>query len=83
MILEPFLDGLYAVLYFLIDLLPIINFLDFSEGLLGFAELICLGSIFIDIEVFIRCLSIWLFVYNIELTWSVIEWLYKKIPGIN
>lgn len=54
-----------------------------TEGIGGFFDLIGKASIFVDLNVFWRTVLTYITFYNLELTWGVIEWVYKKIPGVN
>lgn len=78
LILMPF----WSFLSFLLGLLP-----DISYGLpnwfSSFASLMKIGLSVFPIDVWVVVTANLMFWTGIHLAWSVIEWLYKKVPGIS
>ena len=83
MIIEFLLDIVFGVINMFLSLLPELPAFSQFEGLLGFVELVSYGSIFIDLSVFLSCLVAWFALWQFEFIYSILEWLWKKIPGIN
>jgi len=82
MIIEFLLDIVFGVINMFLSLLPELPAFSQFEGLLGFVELVSYGSIFIDLSVFLSCLFAWFALWQFEFVYSVLEWLWKKIPGV-
>ena len=83
MIIEFLLDMLKSVILFGISLLPELPFFGFLTGIGGFVEVLLKASIFIDMGVFASCLGVWFILYNFEFVYAILEWVWKKIPGVD
>jgi hypothetical protein len=83
MIFEFLLDLLFSIINTFLSLLPAIPGFSHFQGLLGFVEIVSYGSIFIDLSVFLTCLGVWFALWQFEFVYSILEWLWKKIPGID
>lgn len=83
MILEFLLNIIFGVIDTFLSLLPEIPAFSQFQGLLGFIELVGYGSIFIDLSVFLSCLFVWFALWQFEFVYSILEWLWKKIPGVD
>jgi len=83
MIFEFLLDILFGVINWFLSLLPNIPGFAHFQGLLGFVEIVGYGSIFIDLDVFLSCLLVWFALWRFEFGYSILEWLWRKIPGID
>jgi len=83
MIFDLVLEFMYIYLNELIDLLPTLPQFEFISGISGFFELLSWGMIFVDVNVFLGCLGLWFAIYNFEFSYSILEWVWKKIPGIS
>jgi len=83
MIIEFLLNIVFSVINWFLSLLPELPGFSQFQGLLGFIELVSYGSIFIDLSVFLSCLVAWFALWQFEFIYSILEWLWKKIPGIN
>ena len=82
MIIEFILDIVFSIINWFLSLLPELPAFSQFEGLLGFVELVSYGSIFIDISVFLSCLFVWFALWQFEFIYGILEWLLKKIPGV-
>lgn len=82
MIIDTILDFIYIYINEVVDLIPSLPAFEFISGISGFFEILSWGLIFIDVNVFIGCLGVWFAVYNFEFSYSILEWVWKKIPGI-
>ena len=83
MIIEFLLDIVFGVINMFLSLLPELPGFSQFQGLLGFIELVGYGSIFIDLSVFLSCLLVWFALWQFEFVYSILEWLWKKIPGVD
>lgn len=81
MVIEAVLNPIYELLGVLISALPVIGdlptWIDNAFTLLSYILMFFPSEVFSVI--FFNVIT-WL---GIHFAWSVIEWLYKKIPGIN
>lgn len=82
MIIDLILEFIYIYLVEIVDLLPSLPQFEFFSGISGFFELLSWGLIFVDVNVFAGCLGVWFAIYNFEFSYSILEWVWKKIPGI-
>lgn len=82
MILELIFAPIFMFGRFIISLIPSVNYTNGSVGG-AFYEFLRIGLYFFGAAPFfmvISCVILWT---TAELSWSVFEWLYKKIPGVN
>lgn len=82
MIFDIILEFIYIYLLGLVNLVPSLPQFEFLAGLSGFFELLSWGLIFVDKNVFLGCLGVWFAFYRFEFSYSILEWLWKKIPGV-
>ena len=82
MIFDTIFELMYAYVSGVIDLLPSFPQFEILSGLSGFLELLSWGLIFVDVSVFIWCIGVWFSIYHFEFGYAILEWLWKKIPGI-
>lgn len=81
MILERIFDFLLIFVDFFITLLPTFDLS--SNSFLAIYELMSYGVWIVGKETFVLIMSSILAWFTIFYGWAVIEWVYKKIPGIN
>lgn len=81
MILKGVLYPLWGLVEMLIDFFPeqVAGVFDFVAG----ANFFAIGLYFLPSGFWSRFLSIVLFWMGAYLTWIVVEWVYKKIPGVS
>lgn len=81
MILEMIFSPLFILARFIISLIPSVNYV--NGGLTGtFYEFLHIGLYFFGAAPFVMVISSVVLWTTAELSWSVFEWLYKKIPGV-
>lgn len=84
MIVKVIMDALKAVLLFFIGLFP--AFPDLT-GLLDvvqpFFEALGMVDAFVSVKLLATCIGALLLISQAELVWSVIVWVYKKLPGVS
>ena len=82
MITEGVLSLLFKVLTGAIDILPD-NVFDLPKWFMDFSKLVSIALSFFPSDVYyvvIGNISFWIVAH---LSWSVTEWGYKKLPGVN
>lgn len=82
MIAEGILNLLFGLVKAVIKLLPASIF-TLPQWFTDFSSLVSIGLSFFPSDVFyvaIGNIAIWVLLH---ITWAVIEWIYKKFPGIN
>ena len=83
MIFDIILQFMYTYVSGVVDLLPSLPAFEFLSGIGGFFELLSWGLIFVDKNVFLGCLGVWFAIYRFEYGYAILEWLWKKIPGVD
>lgn len=81
MIFEGILTLLFGIVKVVINILPTSIF-TMPQWFADFSSLISIGLSFFPDDVFyvaIGNIAIWVVLH---ITWAIIEWVYKKIPGI-
>lgn len=82
MIIAGLLIPVFALIDFIITLIPSFNTVS-GTPFAGFYDFIGIGLYFFGTAPFILVISSVLFWSGVELAWSIIEWIYVKIPGVN
>lgn len=85
MVLEFFFNLLFRIFGFAISLLPDFSFLDplAQYDLTIFFYYLSYAFVFFPYDIFVFVIANILFWLNIQLIWSIIVWIYIKIPGVN
>ena len=82
MILEMIFAPIFMLGRFIISLIPNVNYS--NGGLTGtFYEFLHIGLYFFGAAPFVMCIACVVLWTTAEISWSVFEWLYKKIPGVD
>lgn len=81
MIIERIIDVWIFAIDFVINMLPE-NVVE-TIATISPPEFISWAMCFFPSEVVVFAISIFTTSYLIFLTWAIIEWVYKKIPGVN
>lgn len=81
MIIESIISVLFSIAKFIIGLLPSID-LTVSDGG-SLATILGYGLYFFPADVWIVFIGNAIAIIGVSLTYVVIEWVYKKIPGID
>lgn len=81
MLIELIIDLLFLPLSLLIELLP--ETLYQQVPIINIPDIARMGAYFFPMDVLILAISGFTTWYAIHFAWAIIEWLYKKIPGIN
>jgi len=81
MIIELLLSPFWGLIDLIINLLPSAPSSAFSLG--NFVSIVSKGMIFINPVTFVLVISNVLFWASIHFGWAIVEWVYKKIPGVD
>ena len=85
MILELILTPVFALMGFIIDLLPEMGDLDplYGHDVSGLIDMMAYAFHVFPFELFMIFIGNVLFWLNAQLMWAIVEWVYKKIPGVS
>jgi len=85
MIIEFLLNPFFWFVEFLFNLLPDMSHIDpLSDfDISVFIYILSYGFYIFPFSLFMIFVSNILFWKSTQLTWAIIEWIYKKIPGVN
>lgn len=81
MIIKVLMTPFWALIDLLISLLP--SSVAESLSMSSVFDILGKGVSVIGLANFSLFLGSAIFWYTVQLTWAVIEWLYKKIPGVD
>lgn len=82
MIVMALLVPVFSLIDFIITLIPSFNTVS-GTPFSGFYDFVGLGLYFFGTAPFVLVITSVIFWSGVELAWSIIEWIYIKIPGIN
>lgn len=81
MLIELVTGPVFALINTIVDMIPdgwqIPNFIGYTLDILKYPMGVFPGDLWILI---IGNVAFW---YMVQLTWGVVEWVYKKIPGVD
>jgi len=84
MIIELLLSPIFALVNLIFNFLPDLSDIDIVEyNMNAFVELLAIGFLIFPRSLFIAFVVNFMFWKNAQLIWSIVEWVYKKIPGVN
>lgn len=72
---------LWTLIYSLIGLLPVLS--SVPSGFNALLDIIGYGCAFVGTDFFFLVIGNILFWLTAQMAWSIIEWVYKKIPGVS
>lgn len=81
MIVAKLIDLFFLPLKLLISMLP--SSLVETVEAIEFPQIARWGAYFFPMDVAVIAVSSFATWYTIFLTWSIVEWVYKKIPGVS
>lgn len=82
MIIKLILQPFWVLIDMLISILPVTP-LGTVGSLTTVLEVACYGVKLIGLAEFIKVIGVIASWHTIHLGWSIVEWLYNKIPGVN
>jgi hypothetical protein len=85
MIIEMILTPIFRLLGLLIDRIPDMSHIDPLAGheVSGFIGMLAYGFYVFPVSLFLVFIGNILFWLSAQMIWAIIEWVYKKIPGVN
>lgn len=85
MIIELLLTPIFWLLDRILDWLPDFSYLDplYGYDLSGFIDLLAYGFFIFPFPLFMIFIGNVLFWLTLQMGWAIIEWVYKKIPGVD
>lgn len=81
MIIQLMMYPLWILVYSVIGLIPVLS--SVPSGFDALLNIIGYGCAFIGTDFFLALLGNIIFWLTAQMGWAVIEWVYKKIPGVN
>jgi hypothetical protein len=82
MLLKLIFSPIFALLNFILGLIPSISFLQ-GFDIVGIFDIAVFTFVFFPFSVFSVIIGNVVFWLQVQGTWSIVEWVYKKIPGVN
>ena len=79
LVLKPF----WLFISFLIGLTSTVSITDIPNWYASFKAIANIGLCVFPLDVWVACITCFTFWMGVHLTGAVIEWLYRKIPGIS
>ena len=85
MITEYLLTLIFRLFNLIINLLPDLSYIDPLSGfdISGFINILAYGFFIFPYQLFMIFIGNMIFWLGVQMVWAVIEWIYKKIPGVN
>lgn len=80
MLIQLMMYPFWLFITFLIGLIPVIE--SFPSGFGAVTNIIGYGCAIIGTDFFLAILGNIIFWLTVQMTWAIIEWIYKKIPGV-
>lgn len=80
MIIQLMMVPFWILVYNIIGMLPV--FTSVPRGFNALLDIIGYGCAFIGTDFFLALIGNFIFWLTAQLTWAIIEWVYRKFPGI-
>ena len=81
MLIQLMMLPMWGLITLLINLFPVIESFPTTFG--AVTNIIGYGCAIIGTDFFLSILGNIIFWLSVQLSWALIEWIYKKIPGLN
>lgn len=81
MLIQLMMTPLWLLVYALIGLLPVLS--SVPSGFNALLDIIGYGCAFIGTDFFLAFVGNIIFWLTAHLGWAIIEWVYKKFPGVS
>lgn len=82
MVVEALLNMIFGLVDVIIGLFPTLDVPVFN-GLGGATTLLGYGLTFFPLDLWVALIGNIAFWLSVQLGWIVIEWVYKKVPGVD
>jgi len=85
MIIELLLTPVFWLIGLLLNLFPDMSYIDPLSGfdISGFIYILAYGFFLFPFSLFMVFVGNMLFWLSVQMIWAVIEWIYRKFPGVN
>ena len=85
MIIELIMTPIFALLGFIADRIPDMSHIDPLAGqdISGFLQVLAFGFYVFPFSLFLAFIANVTFWLTAQMSWAIIEWAYKKLPGVN
>jgi len=86
MIIQIILDPIFSFINFIIDFIPSIEddmVLGGLNGVVAIMNVLNIGFYIFPASMFFIVVANVIFWSTVQITWAMVEWVYKKIPGVN
>lgn len=80
MIVQLMMFPFWILIYNIIGMLPVLT--SVPSGFNALLDIIGYGCAFIGTDFFLALIGNFVFWLTTQLAWAVIEWVYRKFPGI-
>lgn len=81
MLVEAIVTKFFDLISFIVDKLPNNAVATISE--IGIPDFIHQASCFFPMDLMLTVVTLFVTWYAIFMAWAIIEWVYKKIPGVS
>lgn len=81
MLIQLMMSPMWFMVYALIGMFPVLE--SFPSGFGAVTNIIGYGCAIIGTDFFLSILGNIIFWLTVQLAWALIEWIYKKVPGVN
>ena len=81
MIIEAIFNLLFGLIVIIIDMFPKINTL--PNWIQDFINIIKVPLSIFPLDVWVTVIGSVIMWYGLQFGWSLVEWIYKKIPGVD
>lgn len=81
MLIQLMMSPMWFMVYALIGMLPVAE--SFPSGFGAVTNIIGYGCAIVGTEFFMAILGNIIFWLTVQLAWALVEWIYKKVPGVN
>lgn len=82
MVIEGLLDIIFYIVYGICNVIPN-SFYELPSWAVSAISLLKKGLGIFPVDVWVVVLANGMFWLVIQFTWAIIEWIYKKIPGVD
>ncbi|MDR1617371.1 MAG: hypothetical protein LBR98_10325 [Syntrophomonadaceae bacterium] len=83
MLLKLIFDPIFSLLNLILQFIPKMESGEYLVDISGYVDVIVFVFVFFPASLFTALVGNVLFWLEVQLGWSVIEWIYKKIPGVS
>jgi hypothetical protein len=82
MIIEGLFNLIFGLIELVITFLPV-PVLNLTGGASGLTTILAYGLYFFPADIWMSVITLGVTMLSTGLLWAIIEWVYKKIPGVD